>query len=193
MKQVKHLLEVTYMWKNPQVDSKWFSPNRSCLALSYGGNFPGPLSQSSCSCAYVVWLRALSNVHAHLSAKMNFLVWGFLGGWQDMLWAGTTPPSSFDLWGSFLLTCDLGCLLDHKNEKKCDQLIFYSSRAQLSVVLKCRGKLFRATQPGAHLSPASIPSLKVCVMGGGGHMYVLTLTCVDLSAERMSGERVCCL
>ena len=143
------------------------------------------------ACAHI-WSDSGSFLVSCASLSQNgFLVWGFLGGWQDILWAGT-PLLPF--WPLRIFSAHMWSGLypwPQEQEKMWSAYLLFK---QGSVVISCseasRGDCLELLSLGPiYLLPQS-QALKVCVMGWGGHTNAFTLTCVDLSAERMSGEGV---
>ena len=119
------------MWKDTWMHSEGVERFCSIWNHLYEDSFPGSLWPvfllSLAPCPYLVWLRALPDVHVHLLAKMESSSWGSLGGCQDI-----RSPSAFsDPWGTFLCMCSLGDLLDLKSEKYVATFSFYPVRAQL--------------------------------------------------------------
>ena len=101
---------------------------------------------------YLVYLRILSCVCTHLSAKMD-------SSKETYRWLTSLP---LDLQGAFLCTHSREGLLDRENEKYTAS-VFYLCRAQfLSHSCCLGGSVHRgqtlAAQPSAHPSPASPPT-----------------------------------
>lgn len=119
------------MWKDTWMHSEGGERFCSIWNHLYEDSFPGSLWPvillSLALCPYLVWLRALPDVHVHLLAKMESSSWGSLGGCQDI----RTPSAFSDPWGTFLCMCSLGDLLDLKSEKYIATFSFYPVRAQL--------------------------------------------------------------
>lgn len=73
--------------------------------VEMGVNFRVVCARSFCSCPCLVWLRAFPG-GMHISQSIWIPAWVFLGGWQDILWAGisslfSTPPHS-SRWRQFV-------------------------------------------------------------------------------------------
>ena len=119
VKQIKPLLEANDVWKNTGVNSEWVTWNGSDLGRLCGAVICTVYGQLSCSCPYLVWLRALLNIHVHLSARMDSTarVSGKLAG-HIMDWWPLPPLTHEDLlclWVSVVI-------LDHKNKKNSTSL-----------------------------------------------------------------------
>ena len=119
MKQIKPLLEANYVWKNTGVNSEWAAWNGSDLGHLCGAVICIVYGQLSCSCPYLVWLRALLDIYVHLSARMDSTarVSGKLAG-HIMGWWPLPPLTHEDLLCSRVSVV----ILDHKNKKNCTSL-----------------------------------------------------------------------
>ena len=108
-----------------------------------------PSGQLTCSCPCLIWLRALSCVHVHLSAKMDSSVRvsgslaGHIMGCHPLLWP--------------VRICSVGCVvwavsLTTRGEK-CGCLIFLLKQGSAPIV--SLSKSVNQQEPGTQLTPAS--------------------------------------
>ena len=87
VKQIKCLLGAKYVLKNTQADSELRAIGVAEIAYM-GAVFWVTSDQSSCSCPHLAWLRVLPGGCTRISQPRWIPAWRFLGGWQDILWAG---------------------------------------------------------------------------------------------------------
>ena len=107
--------------------------------------------QLTCSCPCLIWLRALSHVHAHLSAKMDSSarVSGSLAGHI----VGCHPLLFSDLWGSVLWAVWSGRSPWPQEWEKCGCLIFLLKQGPAPVASLSRSA--NQQEPGTQLTLAS--------------------------------------
>ena len=96
----------------------------SCMEWKWQVTYVGAVicivyGQPSCSCPYLVWLRALLDIYVHLAARMDSTarVSGKLAG-HIMGWWPPPPLTHEDLLCSWVSVV----ILDHKNKKNCTSL-----------------------------------------------------------------------
>lgn len=110
-----------------------------------------PSGQLTCSCPCLIWLRARSCVHVHLSAKMDssVRVSGSLAGHI----MGCHPLLFSDLWGSVLWAVWSGRSPWPQEWEKCGCLIFLLKQGSAPIVSLSRS--VNQQEPGTQLTPAS--------------------------------------
>ena len=152
------------------------------LLMSIFGLTQGPLQ---CACTSFSQ-DEFSSVRDEFSrVRVSGRLAGPIMGWH--------PSPSFDPWGHVTPSHMWSGMSPWPQEQE-KMWSAYLLFKQGSVVISCSeasgGDCLELLSLGpVYLLPQS-QALEVCVMRGGGHTYALTLTCVDLSAEWMSGEGV---